>query len=157
MLVRLLAIPLSVSCVAGCYTGDHSTISSTRTVVDSAPVVFAPAGGAPAHGPTNRATICMAPQYRLRTAASGAVLVRDNGSPIILRVFVVFADAPRRQLDFSGYRICPGHGLGPVYSENVPEARRARAKGIVVSANGPVQVESVTWWSGDPRRLPDLP
>ena len=157
MQVRRLASLLSVSCVAGCYSGDSSTLSSTRTVVDSAPVVFAPANGAPAHGPTNRATICVAPQYHLRTAASGAVLVREDGSPIILRVFVVFANAPRRQLEFSGYRICSGHGLGPVYSENVPEARGAQAKGIEVTANGPVQVEAVTWWSGDPRRLPDLP
>jgi hypothetical protein len=154
---RALAILMSVSCVTGCYTGDSATLSSTPTVVDSTPTVFAPPNGAPAHGPRNRVTICVAPQYHLSSAVSGPVLVREDGSPIVLRVFVVFADAPRRPLELVGYSGCPPHGFGPIYSENVPEARGARAQGVEVSANGPVQIESMAWWSGDPRRLPNLP
>jgi hypothetical protein len=155
---RILEVLIGASFAASCYAGDSLTLSSIGTIVDSTPVVFAPPNGAPAHGPTNRVTICVAPRYQLTNVGfSEPMFVREDRSAIILRVFVVFANAPRRPLERSGYTGCARHMSGLTYSEEVPEASGARARGIEVSANGPVQVDSVVWWSGDPRKLPVLP
>jgi hypothetical protein len=155
---RVLAILIAASFVTGCYTGDSSTLSSTGTLVDSTPVVFALADGAPAHGPTNRVRICVAPEYRFsRVGLSTPMLVRGDESAIVLRVFVVLAEGPRRRLEPAGYQSCGRRAWGLAYSEVVPEVAGVRAKGIEVSSNGPVQIDSVIWWSGDPRKLPVLP
>jgi len=64
---------------------------------------------------------------------------------------------PAAAVGTRGYSGCARHISGLTCSEDVPEAPGARARGIEVSANGPVQVDSVAWWSGDPRKLPVLP
>jgi hypothetical protein len=122
-------------------------------------VLFAPTNGAPAHGPVNEATICVAPEYQFSPASASRppVLLRQDRSQIVMRASVVFADAPRRTLIPTGYAGCAHHGWGIVFTEHVPEGDRSRAKGVELWANGPVQVDSIGWWSGDPRKRTTLP
>lgn len=153
-----LAVLIGLLLLAACYTGDYSTLSATSTVVDTSPVLFGPANGVPAHGPTNRATICLAPSNRFSLpGVSTPMLVRNDGTPIVMQVYVVFGGAPRRLLTLAGYAGCGRHAHGMQFVETVPEAAGARARGIEMTSNGPVQVDSVWWWSGDARKLPVMP
>jgi hypothetical protein len=149
------------SVVTSACAGKTVTVTNQDVQIGPAPVDITPPGGLRIDGRRNEATLVLAKGYHLFATPgpnSKIVLQTPDGTVLLIAVNVLLAGGGEQPMGDNGFRLGNGrdNGQAVVKMINHPTAG-PNAVGLRVSANVPVTIKRVEWWSGDPAKRIDWP
>ena len=81
-------------------------------------------------------------------AATGFAMYSHGGDEVRVEAISIGADGERRTLKANGFsRGSRGESIN--FYDTIPPTPGARIDRLIISANVPVEVSRITWWSGD--------
>jgi hypothetical protein len=148
--VRPTIVWLAAIAVSACG-GDRVRLSDGPATIGPDARVLTARAPLPVHGPRSELTIRLPTGFHQeRDSAGHAAAYSPDRQRITFYVALTFADGTQRALRPNGF-VHGGDGFAVQFNEEVPASPGATARGVMVSANVPVQTRRIDWWTGDPR------